>query len=410
MAAYLYTLTDNLLVIGAIPALSAGLWGLGALFSPLGRGRRLGLITVLAAIAQAALLAALTWVTFGDDRSTDDLLRVTLVLYGFYGVVAGLASVTRTTVIDRRAGPTERTDLYRSRAFLAALFVPLAGIVAYQVLDEPTLLSQRAFAYLFLAATAAVSTSAFLTILIQSRVSVDGLATMQIPMTRASRSTTSTIRTMAIFRLALAAAALGDVFLIVFAIDELGMPTRYLGSAVVVLGLSLLLFQSPMRMISNRRGGRAALQIAAAAKLVPPLLALSLTYLQRSETYQERVTDERYASWVIVGSFAFVGLAITAVTAGGHRYIEDTVPLRSRVQAGRAVNVALILGSLAALGGGAIADRWGFDIAFAVAAGVGLLAIILSGTLSDVRGDATIPAATRLSRSAGYRSLRLGRG
>ena len=411
MAAYLSTLTDNLLVIGAIPALTAGLWGLGSLLAPGtgSSGRTISLISSLAAVAQAGLLAAITWVAFLDNRSTGDLLRWTLILYGVFGFAGGVAASTRNVAIDRRVGPTARAGLFRSRAMLAALLMPLAGFVTYQVLADPGLVTQRAFAYLFLAATAALSASAFLTILIQSRVSPDGLAAMRFPTAQSSKGTTSTIRSLALFRFVLAAAALGDVFLVVFAINELGMPLRYLGSAVVVFGVSLFLLQPVLRRIANRRGGRAALQIAAAAKIIPPLVALALPYVLRSDTYNERVTDDRYVAWVVVGSFACIAVALAAVSAGGYRYLEDSIPVRSRAEASRVINVALILGAVAALGGGLVADRWGLDIAFATATGVGLLAIILSGTLSDVRGESAIPLATKLSQSSGYRSIRLGR-
>lgn len=158
------------------------------------------------------------------------------------------------------------------------------------------------------------------------------------------------------------------------------MGLEFLGYCIIAfcaaLGSGLMLW----RLIEREILSRSVLQIAALLKILPPLIALTIPYLQDSEYYQEHTSGNQVAHWLIVAAFAALGLAGSSLAVGGFSFL-TSVSTSMTPWFANAATAILAPVSLAGIAGGWVAERWGFDRLFAVTLAVAIVALLTSGLL-----------------------------
>ena len=203
-----------------------------------------------------------------------------------------------------------------------------------------------------------------------------------------------------LFRFALAAVAMLDVFIIVYALRELAFDRTFLGVYVIAFCAALAVGLPLARSLAARRGGRAVLQASTWLKLIAPLLLLTIPYLRDSADVADRVSGDRFYLWMLVVCFVALGMSLAFQGAGNFQYLSEIAPATNRAGYFATANVVLMFATLfPTRWQRGSSTSWDFQRLFGVTAAVALLAVLLSGILVDNRIVASRPAtATRLSR------------
>ncbi|MDQ3467228.1 MAG: MFS transporter, partial [Chloroflexota bacterium] len=202
------------------------------------------------------------------------------------------------------------------------------------------------------------------------------------------------------FRVLFAVASLSDPFLVIFAASELALPASYVGAYVMAL-VGGMLASSPLWLSVERRSGyRGVLQLSALIRLVAPLLALMLPFLAQSDFYQENVTSDTVLPVLFSLAFVAIGVSLGGQSRASTTYLSEIAPGRRRESFGSITNAALAVAAMAPLLGGWIVERRDYPALFIAAILIGLLAVFVSGALTDTHVR-TRPTATawRLRRA-----------
>ncbi|MCC6629527.1 MAG: hypothetical protein IT340_19280 [Chloroflexi bacterium] len=195
-----------------------------------------------------------------------------------------------------------------------------------------------------------------------------------------------------VFRLALALAALADPLLIITGLRAFDLPMQAIG---VVLALhALVAVAAGVGLPSLVATGHARLmaQLAALARVLVPIGALSIPVLLSASPVVARLPRE--ASWLApaawFGLALLLSLAVVITSAADTAYLSEAMAPSHRGAMRGLLVIVLALASVAYVGGGAIADRWGMQPLWLAAALLGVVALLASGLLLDVP-----PADTR---------------
>jgi hypothetical protein len=382
VAVYVSLLTDDLIVIGSIPALAYALWNVGALLGAtlVGRSSRRTPWALAFHLVRTGMIGLASYVAFQDDAATDDRLRAFLFAYAVFGLTSGAASEA-TQQLMRSSIPAERrARLLTHRALLGPALAIAAGVVTRQVFAQGSLSPDRAFAYLFLAATAAMATSTFFIVIVRESVGIFPPPSGATFGTSAHRRSVHAFRRYVLVRALIGGAAMADVFLVIYAIREFQLPLEHLGAAATVLAGAALLTTFATQSLRLGISPRGTLQFGAVMKLVPPLIALALPYIASSEVFTDRASSNALLHWLIVASFAPIGFAIGAAASGGFGYLSALSS--AHMPSFRAqTNVVLALAALLPMLGGWVIETWSFRALFAVALGIAVIALLGSGLL-----------------------------
>jgi hypothetical protein len=407
IAAYIAAHTDNLVTLGFAPVLGFGLWNVGALIAGIivpGRVRRLPW-SFAANLVRTGLMGLIAYVAHQDDVARADQLQSFLICYAVFAFFSGFASVSTNSLIRAALDTASRTRVLHLRAIVATLLAGLAGVVTYKVFSDTSLTMNRAFGYTFTAAAAAIAGSTFFAFTIRETLGPFGRLPATPGGTSAHARSIRAIRRYIAIRALLAAAGMADAFLIVYGIRELSMGLEFIGISVTVFALATaagLLFWSAFDRL---RVPRTTLQIAALLKIIPPLIAVSIPYLQSSAYYDDHTSGNALLHWMIVGSFVALGLAMASIITGSIGYLAS-IPAGLATPFITVSNGVLAVTSTLGFAAGWIADRWGFDRLFAVVLAVAIVSLLSTGLLPVTAMNKTrsgtsmsqVPRALRVNR------------
>jgi hypothetical protein len=401
LAAYVALLTNDLYRVAIVPALAFGLWNLGMLVAGRLTRDRVRLLPWAfgAGVARAAAIGAAAYIAYHTSPAEDDRLTAFFICIGVYGFASGFAAAPLDALLQKSFESSSRAQLFIGRAFWGLLAAMFSGIVVRSVFESDGPATQRAFAYLFIAAAGCLASAAFFTLLIKEPVRRLSSARHGSNASLFAGIGDRVMQRYLLFRIALAAVGMLDVFIVVYAIREINMEPTFLGSYVIAFCVALAVGVPLARSLGNRRGGRAVLQASTWMKLIAPLLLLTIPYLRDSADVADRVSGDRFYLWMLAVCFAALGLSLAFQGAGNFQYLSEIAPATNRGGYFATANVVLMCTTLFPLVAAWIISDWDFERLFGVTAAIALLAVLLSGILVDNRVVASRPAAaTRFGR------------
>ncbi|MER3436517.1 MAG: hypothetical protein C4346_02205, partial [Chloroflexota bacterium] len=357
LVAFASQLTDDLVTIGLVPAMSAGLWFLPQLLArPLTHltNRQVPWMTG-AAIIRAAAVILLAVIGFRDDLSNAERLRSLLICYAAFVLASGFAAVPATELVRRAIPPDHRSWFLRLRNLWAITGGVAAAILVFRVLGPEGPAFPKNFAYLFVVAAAALSAAVFFqarerepVTLPSNRPPLQGSTALN-----AARALLDTnFRRFLTFRILASLSTLADPFVILYAFRELNTPLWAIGPYLAALILARLCFAPVWSLLASRAGHRAVLQGAMLARLLAPLVTLVLPYLAGSSLYQARF-DDLSPLWYAFGIvFVLHGASLAGQSTSTFAYLLDIAPTDRRFAYIWMTNVILMVTAFAPIAGG----------------------------------------------------------
>jgi hypothetical protein len=401
LAAWVALLTNDFYRVALVPALVFGLWNLGAFAGGRVCRDRLRLLPWAfgASAVRAAAMAAVGYLAYQDNPGSDGRLRFLYIALGVFGFASGFCTVPLEALLQKSFESSSRSQLFLGRAFWGVIAAVLSGIVVRSVFQSDGPGTQRAFAYLFIAAAGCLGSGAFFTLLVKEPVRRLSTARHGQHSHPLSASTDRIMQRYLIFRIALAAVAMLDVFIVVYAMQELQFDRTFLGIYVVAFCVALAVCLPLSRSLASRRGGRAALQTSVWLKLIAPLLMLTIPYLRDSADVAKHISGDSFYLWMLAACFAALGASLAFQGTGNFQYLSEISPAIDRAGYFSTANIVLMFATLFPFLGAWILSGWDYQRLFGVSSAVALLAVLLSGILVDNRIVASRPAtAPRLGR------------
>ncbi len=399
LVAFAAQLTDDLVIIGLVPAMSAGLWFLPQLLArPLTHltNRQVPWMTG-AAIIRAAAIILLAVIGFRDDVSNTQRLRSLLICYAAFVLASGFAAVPATELVQRAIPPDQRSWFLRVRNLWAIAGGAAAASLVFRVLGPEGPAFPKNFAYLFVVAAAALSAAVFF----QARERDPAMLPTDRPPRNAARALLDTnFRRFLTFRILASLSTLADPFVILYAFRELNTPLWAIGPYLATLIFARLCFAPLWSLLATRAGHRAVLQGAALARLLAPLVTLLLPFLADSSLYQNRFHDLSPLWYAFGIVFMLHGASLAGQSNSTFAYLLDIAPTDRRFAYIWMTNVILMVTAFAPIAGAYIIERSGFDRVFIVAALASLTAILASGLLTDTHTGTRAVAQTWRLRGA----------
>lgn len=402
ISAYVALLAGSLYQVALVPLLSFGLWSLGALVGErVTRDRNRMLPWAFgASVGRAAAMAAIAYVVYHTDPAVDDRLTLFFVCLGLLGFGAGFTSSPLESLLRKAFESSSRQQIFATRGFWGVIAAALAGLVVRSVFESDGPSTQRAFAYLFAAAAGCLASSAFFTLLIKEPSRRLSGARHPHALSTFGTYGDHIMRRYLIFRIVLAAVAMVDVFIVVYAIRELSLDLTFLGTYVIAFCVALAVCLPLARSLGARRGGRAVMQASVWLKLIAPVVLLTIPYLRGSEDVADRLSGDSLYFWMLAGCFVALGASLAFQTAGNFQYLGEIAPAIHRDGYFTATNLVMMFTALFPMLGAWIVVGWDYQRLFAVTAAVALLAVLLSGILVDNRVVASVSIAKpRVSRA-----------
>ena len=382
VSAYVLYLTDNWLVIGSVPAVAFGLRAIGLLIGAwsIQNAQRRKPWAFAAHVLRTGALALVAWIAWRENVQPDDRLQTFLVTFGVFSFFSGVASSTTTSLARMATDPAGRVRIFALRSVLAAGIGVVGGVIIHELFASESQTTDRMFAFLFIAAAAAMAGSAFLVLLVKERSGQIPRVAVAPGGTPAHSRSLTMFRKFLIVRVLLAATGAADAFLIAFAIREFSLNLDNLGYCVIAfcgaIGAGLLLWS----FLGQSVLARSVLQVGAVLKVVPCLIAVTIPYLEESAYYQEHASGGEISRWAIVAAFAAIGFADASIARGGFDFV-TSVSTTMAPSFATTTTVVLAPVSLLAVGAGWIVEEWGFDRLFALGLVVAVVALLSTGFL-----------------------------
>ncbi|MEZ4665756.1 MAG: MFS transporter [Thermomicrobiales bacterium] len=401
LAAYVAFLTTNMYRVALVPILAFGLWNLGALVAGRITRERVRLLPWAfgGGAARAAAIGAMAYVAYHTNPTDDNRLTTFLICLGGFGFASGFTSVQLDSLLQKSFESSSRAQLFLGRAFWGLIAAVISGVVVRSVFQTDGPETQRAFAYLFMAATGCFASAAFFTLLVKEPVRRLSSARHGAHATVLAGLSDRVMVRYLVFRIALAAVGMLDVFIVIYTMQELGLQRDFLGTYVIAFCAALAIGVPLARSLGSRRGGRAVLQTSTWMKLIAPLLLLTIPYLRDSSDVADRISSDSFYLWVVAVCYVALGMSLAFQGAGNFQYLSEIAPATNRAGYFATANVVLMFTTLLSLVAAWILTEWDFERLFGVTAAVALLAVLLSGILVDNRIVASRPAtAARLGR------------
>lgn len=197
------------------------------------------------------------------------------------------------------------------------------------------------------------------------------------------------LRRYTLFRGLLAVSSLADPFYLLLALRALDLPWQSAGVYIALFALVRLVTSLVAPPLMAAGYARLLAQVAALTRVLIPLLVLSLPLIMRSSPVN-RPEAGAFGPLAFAGVVVLFGLATASIDAADTAYLRDALaPVHRPATRGLLLGLVVVL-SLAYMAGGAVSDRWGFEVLMLVAFGGGLLTLFASGILLGVP-----PAETR---------------
>lgn len=397
LSAYVASQTTGFYPIALIPVLSFGLWNLGALVAGrVCRDRLRQLPWAFGGSAiRAAAMAVIAYLAYHEDAVPPADLTPFFIVLGVFGFASGFASVPLDDLLQKSFESSSRAQLFLGRAFWGVIAALLSGVVVHSVFESDGPTTQRAFAYLFIAAAGCLASAAFFILLIREPVRRLSTARHGSHATSLNALGHRALQRYLLVRLTFAAIAMLDMFVVVYAIRELKFEWTFLGFYVIAFCVALVVCLPLSHTLVSRRGARAVLQTAAFARLVAPLVLLTIPYLRNSTHVTDRISGDHFFLWLLLICFAALGASQALQTTGNFHYLGEIAPAIESRSYFETTNIVLMFATCFSFLGAWILGRWDYQYLFGVAGAIALLAVLLSGILVDNRIVASRAAPLR---------------
>jgi MFS family permease len=389
-------LTNSYFLIGLISPIWTGGWFLPQLIaaSYLQRQERKMPLYNAMAVVRGASWGLMTLVLFLlSDRTL--LLIIFFTTLIIYSLASGLAGLSFMDIVAKTILPTRLGLFFAMRSFWGGILALGAGPIVRYVLDE-----KRGWAFttnfglLFLLSflTLSISLSTF-SLVVEPIEKLDGeLAGEQGQLRQAwdlLRSDRGYARFLAT-RLTLAMGDMATPFYIIFAKNNLGVPASIVGTYLIIATVAGLLSNFVWSHISDQRGSRLAIRLAALVGLLMPTIALGVRATFAC-TYSAGTgglsSSPGLGPWVLAAVFAFMGALRSASNIAYSSYLLKLAPIRKRPTYIGFANTLIGMTTLLTGVGGLIVGLAGFEAIFALALTFYGTALLLSLSLLEPRQE-----------------------
>jgi hypothetical protein len=339
-----------------------------------------------AAIVQTAAIVLLAYVGYRADMNADERLRSFFLCYAVNNLAAGLAAIPTRELLTKSIPRDRRGIFFAQRSLWGTVLALVAGVVVRSLFGPSGPAFPRNFTSLFAAAAGALAAATFFQMRLRepSRLVASSSLTPAAGLRNAPQVIiNANFRRLMIFRIVLAASALSDPFLIIYAQRELKLPLSYLGTYLIAAVAARFLSVPLWAWLETRGGHRAVLQGTALARLLAPLVALVLPYVAGTTVYRDHFDDNRPLFLAFAVVFVALGAALGGQIRANYGYLMDIAPDELRPAYTSLANAIMAVASLSPLIGAKLIERYSYETLFTTAALVGLAAIFVSGILTD---------------------------
>jgi MFS family permease len=333
-------------------------------------------VAVVRVVASALLVLATLAL---DDHRV--LLIVFLLLFTINNVAGGVVALPFLNVVAKTIPPTRRGMYFAWRRFGGGALGLLGGVLVKTVLAPDSGLSfPQSYGVLFTVALLLliVQVGTF-SLVIEPAEAVDRRRVSLAEQLKRARRLPIRDRNFGrflILRVAIVVSTYASPFYAVYARRVLGAPEDMVGTYVLALTLASVLANLALGRVGDRLGNRLLVRLASFTALLPALAALVIA---RVPGFGVDVT--------LIFSLVFLlqGLHVTASVLGNSNYLLEQSSSIERVLYIGLTHGIVGLAWFTLPIGGAIVDRFGFELLFAISGGAGLTAAILSLTLEEPR-------------------------
>lgn len=398
---FIAQVTESLYAVALVPVIGAVAWFAAV---PIGQviaddpNRRYWLIGM--GTLRAVLVAMLAFIAErSDDLSSGRLVVAFLIGLAAFAVAQGIVATMTSAATRRALTSTAPGPSFVVRRLLGGLAALVGALLIARVLSEdgPTFPSN--FALIFVVAAICFAITVFF--MSMSRLRDPGPETTGQSSRFVGAWASSSFRRFALFRLVLGGSALLDPFIALYAVQQLSASARTIGWLLALFILGGLISRPLWSAITERAGARVAFQLMAIARMVVGILALAVPQLIKTDLWTERVDAGQAAALTFGASLFFVGATQTGLRAVGTDYVTQIAPAEQPNGFLAAARFVATVAALSPLLGAWIIDRTGeYRDAFLVATGFSLVAVLLSGLLTQsVIRPRPVAGAWRLRRT-----------
>ena len=311
-------LTGNLTTIGLVSSLAAGLWFIPQIISAgvIQDRRRVKPVLIVGSTTRAAAFGLMAYIGFrANDFTYQELLRWLVFTLIIATTASAFSSLPLTIMTARSVSSDQQRRVFGGRTILGGLLAIVAGLIVASVFDVDGPAFPRNFTLLVLTAAGAVATGGFLAGLVREpkRMSNVRIPKLGESITGAFSSFGDrSFRRFALYRGVVALSAGVEPLLIIYGIQQLGIPLRFVGFYLIALVAGRLVADPVWAALAASAGHRAVLQASTAVRIIAPGVALVLPSIAKSSFWQDHVTDPL----VTRALFGLVFLAFGMAPAG----------------------------------------------------------------------------------------------
>jgi len=407
IAAVTSRLTTELSTIGLAVSLAGGLWYLPQILATgvIQHRRRVKPVILLGGSLRAAALGLFAYIGFrADDFTETELLRWFLFSLVIATAASAFSIPPLNALLIRAVRPDQRRQVFTIRAVLALLLAVLAGLIAARVFGAHGPGFPRSLTLVILAAAACVAAGTFLVGLIREpkRLQPVSTPTMMDGLRGATRQLRNgPFRRFVLFRTLAAITAGFDPVIIVYGLDRLGLPFAYVGYYVAAYAAARIASGPLWIWLARISGHRALLQAATAFRLFALGAALATPAIVESGFWRDNVSRPNGPAILFGLCFVLLGVGASAVAQGSFGYLNETVPQSERFHASSLTNTLLMIAAFAPIVIFSVAEERGLDDLLTAGAILTLIALLLSGLLTNSVATVRRPAPlspTRVTR------------
>lgn len=392
------SLTGSYRTVALAPAVGLGSWLLGSVIAPLlTRTTRRQLPWAVGASAVRAIAIAFLALRLDKlDPSLDSRLQSVFVSYAIAAIASGLIRWPLSAILATWNPGDEHPSPARHRGLVISLFAVAAGVLAASALSADGPGFPRSVVLLVIAAATCAGAATFFMSYLPEQPSPGGSpAFVHRQLLEPLRD--GSFRRFLLFITACSFAALAAPFYAIFARERLGASDATFGLYLLALTLGIVLSAPVWRAIDRTGGHRACLQAIAMLLTTMPLIAFAIPYVIRTSLYLDHVSDPRVPGYLLLITFALIGVATRGVRHSALGYLDELAPADRRPTYRLAGELALVVLVITPILGARVLERSGYERLFLTSAAIGVAAILSSAFLVVSRARVrTVASAWRL--------------
>lgn len=369
-------------LVALVPVVGAVAWWLPGLIAGHAVAHHARVVPLAAAATLLWAILAGGVALFAGSRLDDTaagLLAAFFAAYTLAAIAGGFALLVGERLPGRVTTDETRGTWVRGRGVATLGATVLAALVARQLLVDGT---PGSFLALFAYAALALCVAAACTLALVERIAPaappPGLRIApELPRLSAYP------RYLA-FRIVALLATVAEPFYVVYALRELNAVPDTLGTYLVAVVVARAVALTVGRFLARITGTRFIVQLGVLCRVLAAAAAIALPALWDTALLAPSFLTDAARAGSFTLTFVLLGVAMGANTAGGG-YLLDLLPPFTYPSVVARTNTILAVLSLALLGGGTLAQRYGITAVFVAALGFGLLALLVSGVLPELR-------------------------